>query len=397
MNSANSQTNNSLDGTHTGYFVIADISGYTGFLAQNELVHAQGILAELCDLLIEKLSAPFRFVELEGDAVFVFAPEISVEDSERLVDIIEACYAAFRIRLDQMDTNTSCECSACRNMKDLDLKFVAHFGQYVPQSTPTGTKLVGSDVILVHRLLKNSVIQKIGINAYALLTEAFISKALFGEGGLGLPRHKEEYPELGEIEARVLDLTSSLDRYREAARCCIEPEDADLLVVSELPAPRSMVWSYFVDAKRRRQWQTDARSVENHAPPGGRTGVGLESHCDHGSYRMNHRIIDWQPFDYISMDTISTGKSPAKPPSGQVTFALQDLPGGHCKISMRMRANDRGIVTKFKLGLMGWLPKKQWQDHYRALARILRDDLEKSKAASEPIGDPPANLTARDK
>jgi hypothetical protein len=26
--------------TPTGYFVIADISGYTGFLAQNELTHA---------------------------------------------------------------------------------------------------------------------------------------------------------------------------------------------------------------------------------------------------------------------------------------------------------------------------------------------------------------------
>lgn len=88
------------DGTLTGFFVIADISGYTGFLANNELVHAQGILAELSDLLIEKLSAPFRFVELEGDAVFVFAPGAAVEDSERLVDIIEGCYAAFRNRLD---------------------------------------------------------------------------------------------------------------------------------------------------------------------------------------------------------------------------------------------------------------------------------------------------------
>ena len=95
MNSQHHQPDDSRDGTLTGYFVIADISGYTGFLANNELAHAQGILAELSDLLIEKLAAPFRFVELEGDAVFVFAPEAAVEDSERLVDIIEACYAAF--------------------------------------------------------------------------------------------------------------------------------------------------------------------------------------------------------------------------------------------------------------------------------------------------------------
>ena len=325
------QTDDSLDGTQAGYFVIADISGYTGFLTNNELAHAHRILAELSNLLIEKLSAPFRFVELEGDGVFVFAPDVAVEDCERLLDIIEACYAAFRIRLNQMTTNTSCECSACRAIQDLDLKCVAHYGRYVPQQTPTGTKLVGSNVILVHRLLKNSVIQKTAIKAYALLTEAFISKATFREGSLGLPRHIEKYPELGVIEGRVLDLTSSLDRYREAARCCIGPEEADMEIVSELPAPPSMVWAYHVDARRRMQRQSDTTSVENRATSLGRTGIGMESHCDHGSYRMNHRIIDWQPFDYITMETVSVGKSIAKPPSGRATFAMQDLPAGAAK------------------------------------------------------------------
>lgn len=143
MNSLHQQPGAAFEGTHAGYFVIADISGYTGFLTSNELAHAHGIMAEFSSLLIEKLSAPFRFVELEGDAAFVFAPDVAVEDSERLLDIIEGCYAAFQIRLDQMAVNTSCECSACRAIQDLDLKFVAHFGCYVPQDTPTGTRLFG--------------------------------------------------------------------------------------------------------------------------------------------------------------------------------------------------------------------------------------------------------------
>lgn len=383
MKSNHQQTDVASDGIHAGYFLIVDISGYTAFLKNNELVHAQGILAELSNLLIEKLSAPFRFVELEGDAVFVFAPEVAVEDSERLVDIIEACYAAFRIRRDQMVTNTSCECSACRAIKDLDLKCVAHFGRYVPQNTPTGIKLVGSDVIAVHRLLKNSVIQKTGIHAYALLTEAFISKARFGEDGLGLPRHVEEDPVLGIIEARVLDLTSSLDRYQKAARYCVQSEDADIEIVSELPAPRSLVWAYHLDANRRMQWQLDTTSVENQSAANGRAGIGLKSHCDHGSYRLNHRIIDWQPFDYISMETISVGRSIAKPPDSYVTFAMQDLPGDHCKVSMRIRAIDRSILSKLMLSLFGWLPKNQWRGHYRALERLIRDDMVLIRAASD--------------
>jgi uncharacterized protein YndB with AHSA1/START domain len=207
-----------------------------------------------------------------------------------------------------------------------------------------------------------------------------------------LPRHVEKYPELGVIEGRVLDLTSSLDRYRKAARCCVGPEDADIKIVSELPAPRSVVWAYHIDANRRLQWQSDTTSVENRAPSHGRTGVGWESHCDHGSYRMNHRIIDWQPFDYISLETVSMGASIAKPPSGRVTFAMQDLPGGRCQVSMRMRAIDRGFLSKLKLSLFGWLPKKQWRNHYRVLARLIRDDMAQAGAASEPIAPLPAEL-----
>ena len=41
------------DGTQAGFFVIADISGYTAFVAQNDLVHAQGVLAEITGILIE--------------------------------------------------------------------------------------------------------------------------------------------------------------------------------------------------------------------------------------------------------------------------------------------------------------------------------------------------------
>ena len=390
MNKQRLQPGDSPDGTLTGYFVIADISGYTGFLANNELAHAQGILAELSDLLIEKLTAPFRFVELEGDAVFVFAPDAAVEDSERLVDIIEACYAAFLIRLDLMATNTSCECAACRAMQDLNLKFVAHFGRYVPQKTPTGTKLVGPDVILVHRLLKNSVIEKTGIEAYALLTEAFISMATFGKVGLGLPRYVEEYPELGVIEGRVLDLTSSLDRYREAARNYVGPEDADMEIVSELDAPRSVVWAYHIDAKRRMRWQLDTTSVENRAPSSGRTGVGWESHCDHGNYRLNHRIIDWQPFDYITLDTVSVGTWFSRPPDSHVTFAMQDLPDNRCKVSMRIRATKRDIPSKLKFSLLGFVPRRQWQGHYRVLSRLLKEDMAQAEATDQPTTPRPA-------
>jgi hypothetical protein len=57
----------------TGYLVLADISGYTAFLAGTELDHANAIVRELTTVVRERLSPPMRFVKLEGDAVFCYA------------------------------------------------------------------------------------------------------------------------------------------------------------------------------------------------------------------------------------------------------------------------------------------------------------------------------------
>ena len=48
--------------------VIADISGYTSYLAGVELDHAQDILADLMDTVVGSLRPAFRLAKLEGDA-----------------------------------------------------------------------------------------------------------------------------------------------------------------------------------------------------------------------------------------------------------------------------------------------------------------------------------------
>ena len=55
-------------------FLIADISGYTGYLADVELDHAQDILADLIGAVVSALRPDFRLAKLEGDAAFTFTP-----------------------------------------------------------------------------------------------------------------------------------------------------------------------------------------------------------------------------------------------------------------------------------------------------------------------------------
>jgi class 3 adenylate cyclase len=137
--------------------LIADISGYTSYLAGVELDHAQDILADLVGTVVTALRPTFRLAKLEGDAAFTFAPADRV-DGSLLLDTIERCYFGFRRRRRDVRQATSCECNACVRIPDLNLKFVVHVGPVARQRMMGLEELVGSDVIVVHRLLKNTVV-----------------------------------------------------------------------------------------------------------------------------------------------------------------------------------------------------------------------------------------------
>ena len=49
-----------------GYLVLADISGYTSFMAESELDHAQGILRNILTLLIDQLTPTLELAKLGG-------------------------------------------------------------------------------------------------------------------------------------------------------------------------------------------------------------------------------------------------------------------------------------------------------------------------------------------
>src|SRR6266480_3044590 len=119
-----------LPKTESACFVIADISGYTSFLAGVELDHAHDIIADVMDTVVRCLRPPFRLAKFEGDAAFFYAINDKV-DGSLLQDAIESAYFAFRKRLRNIKQATSCECSACARMQDLDLKFVSHHGEFV--------------------------------------------------------------------------------------------------------------------------------------------------------------------------------------------------------------------------------------------------------------------------
>jgi len=181
-------------------FLIADISGYTGYLADVELDHAQDILADLIGAVVTALRPNFRLAKLEGDAAFTFATVESI-DGSMLLDTIERCYFGFRRRRRDVRQATSCDCNACVRIPDLDLKFVVHYGTAIHQTVAGRRELLGSDVIVAHRLLKNEVVEQLGIKAYALISQACIDASDIDPAALGMRAHTETYDRIGDVVA----------------------------------------------------------------------------------------------------------------------------------------------------------------------------------------------------
>ncbi len=110
--------------TQHGLLVIADISGYTSFVAKTELEHSHEILSELLELLVERFSLVMVISNLEGDAVFAFSKEGVFARGDTLVDFLESMYVAFRDRQNSMGRKTTCTCNACRNISSDCLRAV---------------------------------------------------------------------------------------------------------------------------------------------------------------------------------------------------------------------------------------------------------------------------------
>lgn len=216
-------------------FLIAGISGYTCYLAEVELGHAEDILAHLIGGVVTSLRPGFRLSKLEGDA-FTFAPVDKV-DGSALLDTIERCYFGFRRRRRDVRQATSCDCTACARIPDLDLEFVVHHGSAVLHRVAGRSELLGSDVFLAHRLLKNDVVQTQGIDAYALISQQCIDVSDLDQAALGMRTHTETYDHIGAVPAWVHDLQRRWQEEEARQRVRVSPAEAVVSVSVPTPVP----------------------------------------------------------------------------------------------------------------------------------------------------------------
>jgi hypothetical protein len=284
----------------SGYLILADISGYTGFMAETELEHAHEILTELIDLITRSLTSLFTLAEVEGDAVFVYCPSDRITRGETLMELVEETFTAFRDRREAMRRGTTCICRACKAIPTLDLKFITHFGSFILHPVAGRPKPVGSDINVIHRLLKNSVSEATGWNAYSLYTEQALKQLEVTPEGIRTTT--ETYDRLGDIVAHSTDLDEYYKKRTADRHIELTDETAHAVVSKVFPIAPPLLWDWVNDVEKRTRWmQGNVWKVGSRS--GGRTTTGSANHCHHGKGEMAvERIVDWKPFQYSTTE-----------------------------------------------------------------------------------------------
>jgi hypothetical protein len=185
--------------------LIADIGGYTRFMSlhRTSLAHAEATTARLLRKVIDAANG-FELVEIEGDAAFLSrqsddAGDAVVETTTLAAATMHRAFHAERNRV----TSNMCPCQGCELVGDLTLKFVAHVGEVATQKIKRRRKLVGIDVIHVHRMLKSPV----PVAEYVLVSEELYRA---GPSALPEPVHQieQELEGIGPARSYFVDVES---------------------------------------------------------------------------------------------------------------------------------------------------------------------------------------------
>ena len=364
-----------------GFLIISDITGYSKYVNESELEHARDSLTALLNILIDHTQSPLVLSKLEGDAVFSYTPSGGFLQGQTLLDMIESTYASFRKALELMVINTSCTCNACRNLPNLDLKFFLHFGSFMIQKIGNYNELVGNDVNLVHRLVKNHIKEETGIKAYTALTLSVLDALHLEDFESNLTPYRETFADVGEVQMYILDMHGVWERLQNSVRIEVRPEEALVKFEYEFPVPPPILWEYITKPEYRTILHgSEKQEIRNRSQ--GRTGVDSVYYCAHGKDVSMHRILDWRPFEhYTTNDT--------HPPPGvtaNYTFKLEPTKNGTRLIHLWGRARGNWLLSKISdLVVKFMISSHNSKNAERFLQRIQQDLADGTAFVSPPI------------
>lgn len=332
---------------NTDYLIAVRITGYIPFIIQTEVEHAQAIVDDLLNAIIDWVQPPLAFQKSEGETLFIQASANSVYQPQTFLEMLDQLYATFALAQETMQHNISCTCQACQMVPMLGLKIAAHWGEFNQVIMHEQDDITGADAMWVRYMQESTKADDSTMTAYACLTKDLITRLHLDEMTANMPSQRWQTADLGQMDGVVYDLTPSWQAWRKSHHVMVTSETAVVHHQFVLPVPPSIAWDYMTDPAYRRHWLS-ASTVVASGRLNGRIGVGSTHVCHHGKMRFNQTIIDWQPFDYFTIETsiMLNGLQ-------QQTITLKPIEGGdHTEVhwlAAAITGSDGETGSKWKL------------------------------------------------
>lgn len=154
------------------FFCIPDITGFTKFITStDDPDFANRVITTVLNNVVAVNILDMSIAEIEGDAVFFYKtgrlPAIN-----NVAKQCQLIYDTFVSTIKAFETSHPELYAKYLSKNQLGIKVVIHHGHINLAKIKGRTKLMGEDVILAHKLLKNSIEEP----CYILLTNSYLDK-----------------------------------------------------------------------------------------------------------------------------------------------------------------------------------------------------------------------------
>lgn len=157
-----------LDIGHAFMF-IPDMSGFTRFITKSNSDFSRRVIPALLENIIEGNILGMNVAEIQGDAILFYklGPPPDIHHVARQA---KQTFLQFEMTLQKLAKEAANDPQSFLSASALGLKIVVHYGEVAMAEINGNMKLMGEDVIIAHRLLKNKIPQ----DDYLLLSEKYL-------------------------------------------------------------------------------------------------------------------------------------------------------------------------------------------------------------------------------
>jgi hypothetical protein len=322
------------DDTQPALLLIPDISGFTRFIEEANHPQAPHLVADLLEILIEANLLSLEVAEIQGDAILFYR----LGPPPPVAELVQQCRRIFLdfqnyLRLVARDTDSAL--AAALQEAGLTLKIIGHYGRVSVADIREFRKLLGRDVIVAHRLLKNNVAG----SEYVLLTDGYLATQAPAEvarcfAWTRLQPSATVYEYLGEIRYFYAYLTplrllvqTEEDNGKLPVACRVK-------VQRVVAAPVGQVLAVVGDLRQRPRWLAGTTAVHYDVTKAHRPGANYKLNLYGGQ-------IDLQVVQRLSTDEHTEYVEKVAHwrlfPNALLFFRLEAVDARHCLVTMEFR------------------------------------------------------------